>query len=108
MTNFVLPLPPTTNQQYGRKGNRSFLSSVAKAWKDEAQWRMKAIRPKLLSTPVVLTIRFYLKFDRDVDNAKLLLDAMSGIVYEDDSQVVEYHVYKIKDKTNPRVEIDVI
>jgi len=68
---------------------------------------MKVMRPKLLTEDVTLTIRFYLKFDRDVDNAKLLLDAMSGIVYKDDSQVTVYHVYKFKDK-QPRVEIDVV
>lgn len=107
MIKFILPLPPTTNHMYGRKGNISFLSSVAKDWKAEAQWRMKLMRPKLLTEAVTLTIRFYLKFDRDVDNAKILLDSMTGIVYKDDSLVTTYHVYKFKDKDNPRVEIDV-
>lgn len=43
---------------------------------------------------------------RDIDAyLKMLLDSMTGIVYEDDSQIDELHVFKFKDKENPRTEI---
>ena len=44
----------------------------------------------------------------DVDNyGKCILDFMSGIIYEDDKQVCELHIYKGYDKENPRIEIKV-
>ena len=49
----------------------------------------------------------------DIDNiAKAVLDALNGIAYDDDAQVVELHVYK-HDRTRgvgpcPRVEVDEI
>lgn len=36
---------------------------------------------------------------------KALLDAMTGIVYKDDSQINELHVFKEIDKENPRTEV---
>lgn len=49
------------------------------------------------------------KRKRDIDAyIKILLDAMSGIVYEDDSQIEAMHVYKSVDKENPRVIIQIV
>lgn len=45
---------------------------------------------------------------KDIDNyCKLLLDAMTGIVYVDDGQIVKLTISKAYDKTNPRAEITV-
>lgn len=35
------------------------------------------------------------------------LDALTGIVWLDDSQIVEAHVFKGYDKANPRIEISI-
>jgi len=44
----------------------------------------------------------------DVDNFnKLVLDSLSGLVYEDDSQLVELVITKHYDKENPRVEVEI-
>ena len=66
------------------------------------------MRAELLTREVGLNVMFYLKYDRDVDNLKLLLDSMKGILFADDAQVIELHIYKFKDKDNPRVEISVL
>ena len=36
---------------------------------------------------------------------KVLLDSLTGVIWEDDSQIVEIHAYRYEDKNNPRVEI---
>ncbi len=104
----VLPLFPTTNHMYGSNGSRKYLTAEAKKWKEETQWRAKVLHTKPLVGAVTATILFYLKFDRDVDNLKLLLDSLKGFAYKDDSQVTELHIYKLKDKDNPRVEVEVV
>lgn len=46
---------------------------------------------------------------RDIDAyLKILLDAMSEIVYEDDSQITEMHLFKEVDIANPRTVIQVL
>lgn len=49
------------------------------------------------------------KRKRDIDNyGKLVLDCMTWVVYDDDSQVSRMYVYRKYDKKNPRVEIIVL
>lgn len=46
---------------------------------------------------------------RDIDAyLKILLDAMTGIVYEDDSQIDEMHVFKQVDIKSPRTVIQIL
>jgi Holliday junction resolvase RusA-like endonuclease len=45
---------------------------------------------------------------RDIDNYnKLWMDALSGILYKDDKQIIGLMLYKHYDKENPRIIIDV-
>lgn len=70
------------------------------------QW---GLNPPLLGS-ISLSARFYFKTRRksDMDNfSKLLLDSMSGIVYEDDGQIDELILIRDYDKSNPRIEITV-
>lgn len=99
-----LPLPPTTNQMYGFRGSKKFLSKESKQWLEEAQWQYKfSYKKDVVLEPVRLIINFYLKRDRDVDNLKLILDSLQGFIIKNDSQVVELHIMKHKDKDKPRV-----
>jgi Holliday junction resolvase RusA-like endonuclease len=44
----------------------------------------------------------------DLDNsAKVLADSLNGIAYQDDSQIVEWHLWRHDDKANPRVEVEI-
>ena len=61
---------------------------------------------------VTIELKFYRKFKPtsrnygDFDNlAKAICDALNGIVYKDDSQIVRCVIEKRQDKENPRVEI---
>jgi Holliday junction resolvase RusA-like endonuclease len=96
-----LPLPPPTNNLYtnGRNGRR-VLTGKARAWKEEASRLAMVARCQqhgvLLCCPVVVSVELYLKHDRDVDNIKALLDALSGVIYDDDRRVTELHIRKAK------------
>lgn len=100
--------PISVNRMY--RGRR-FLTKDGKAvkdaiaWEVSSQWRIAPIKGV-----VALNIMFYFKNKRmDIDNAlKGLLDCMTGLVYEDDSQIEELHVFKMVDKENPRTEIQVL
>jgi len=108
---FTLELPPTTNNLYraAHHGGRTYqyMTGEARAWKEAAQWQMKDGRYHLLEGPVEVVATFYLKRDRDIENAKLLFDALEGTVIKNDSQIVSMHLFKEKDKDNPRVVLEV-
>lgn len=102
-----LPLPPTTNHIYGQRGHQRYLTSQAKAWKEEAQWIFKTEwKQDMLVEPVRVHINFYLKRDRDVDNLKLILDSLQDIVIANDSQVHALYIAKHFTK-EPYVEVKV-
>ena len=54
---------------------------------------------------VSITFYFATKRRRDLDNMnKLVLDALTGIAYDDDSQIAELHLYRAYDVQKPRIE----
>lgn len=66
--------------------------------------------------PIKGLIKVTLKFSKrgtvgsrrygDLDNhVKAVMDALNGVVWVDDAQVVEMHAYKIEG--SPRIEIDI-
>lgn len=59
---------------------------------------------------LALAIRLYFGTHRkcDWDNFhKLSMDALTGVVWGDDSQIQKVTVEKFYDKENPRIEIDI-
>lgn len=104
---FILSLPPTTNNIYRTTRTGGFyMTPEAKQWKETAQWKMKVINhADIIEDPVEVTYTFHLKRDRDVDNLKLLQDALEDVVIKNDKQVTAMHVYKKRGK--PKVEVDV-
>ena len=55
--------------------------------------------------PVALNLTvFRPRKSGDLDNyLKIMLDALQGFLYDNDSQIVEIHAYRQDDKDNPRV-----
>lgn len=63
---------------------------------------------------VKMKIRLYRKYARcsrrygDFDNhAKSICDALNGVVYSDDSQIISCAIEKNTDRENPRVEVEI-
>ena len=86
-----------------------YMTKAGKDLKESYQWEAKSQwKKKPLTGDVSVSIVFYFgdKRKHDIDNYnKILLDALSGIVWEDDEQITELHINKEYDKENPRVEL---
>ena len=110
MTLTFLTLPISTNQLYRVFNNRSIISARGRTNKEAIGWEARQqYRGKPLDGPVAAKIALWWPDRRkhDLDNIKALLDACTGILWEDDGQIVELHLSKGYDKERPRVEMTV-
>lgn len=89
-----------------------YLSAKGKALKEDYQWQAKIQwQCEPLQCPISVVINTYHDNHRknDWDNFhKLSMDALTGICYEDDSQIEQAIVTKHYDKENPRIEIEIL
>jgi Holliday junction resolvase RusA-like endonuclease len=89
----------------------TYMTAEGKAIKEAYQWEAKAQwKDKPTTEPLCVAVRFYfkIKLRRDLDNQnKLVFDALSRIVYEDDSQIDEFRLYRRFDKDEPRIEVQI-
>jgi len=97
--------------RYACRGNfpTMYMTAEGTALKEQYFWEVKSQwRKKVITSPVTIEVTLYFgdKRKRDIDNFnKLILDAMSGVVWKDDSQITEMKTSKRYDKDKPRVEI---
>jgi crossover junction endodeoxyribonuclease RusA len=117
--NLTLPLPPNANNYRGirviRVGTRHvpqfFLRPAAKKYhRDSAQYALASGHfPFNATVPVAVTLRIYrARKQGDLEGfMKVLLDALEGIAYADDKQIVRILAERFDDKANPRVEVEV-
>jgi Holliday junction resolvase RusA-like endonuclease len=114
---FELPYPPSVNSwwRFDRRGI-AYTTTTARKYKNTAKllalaqlnaWSRGGHSPH--HGPVELTVRvFRPRAQGDLDNTlKVLLDALNGIAYVDDSQVVALHAFRHDDKLKPRVEVEI-
>ena len=105
--------PLSTQHIYGntRNGGR-YMTAEGKATKEACGWEAKMQwQYEILAKPLALRVDFFFKTKRkrDLDNQnKIVLDALTGIVYEDDSQIDELHLVRHYDPARPRIEIAVV
>lgn len=106
----------TVNRQYGtaRAGRRQipimYLTKDAKAYKEIVQWTAKQkYKGKPTKEKIKVKVYYYFKDKRrrDILNDKLTWDSLEDILYFDDKQIDEAHVYRRYDKENPRAEITI-
>jgi len=72
-------------------------------WEAKAQWKGKPLQGDV---KIEVDLYFGTKRIVDWDNFhKLSMDALTGIVWEDDSQIIEATVRKYYRKANPRIVI---
>lgn len=112
----TLPYPPSANAYWRVWKGRILVSAQARAYKARVGFQAAAAKARggvspylTLAGPVVVSVALYRPQRRgDLDNTlKVLLDALKGIAFVDDSQVVEIHARRFDDKANPRVEVTV-
>lgn len=86
-------------------GKPAFIKSAkARAYLKDFQWQCPKLNP-LITGDVAVHLRiFYASRRPDLDES-VILDAMQDLIYENDRQVKEKHVYHGLDKDNPRAEI---
>lgn len=111
---FVQGLPvPKQSFRYTKNGG-GYQSQKVKEWQGTVSWSAtaKMIDRDLLTGDVCVKLFFCLpdKRRRDWDNlAKGVMDALNGVVYRDDSQVVEAHIAKIVDRrVRPGVKVEIL
>ncbi len=96
---------------FGGKGVRGYMSSQGKDLKDSYAWQAKALyrgKPFNSALHISCTLFFGTKRKADIDNFnKLWLDALTGILWEDDSQIQELNIRKDYDKERPRIELSI-
>jgi crossover junction endodeoxyribonuclease RusA len=93
--------------QFGRAAG--YMSAEGKARKTDYAWQARGQyhgTPLAVGLRLTATLYFGRRGKRDADNYnKLVLDALTGIVWEDDSQIEDLRVVKSFDKANPRIEL---
>ena len=103
----TLPYPPSVNHYWRHVGHRTLISREGRQYKQLAALAAHAHGIRPLAGPVALTVTIYRpRRSGDLDNyLKALLDALHGITFADDAQIVEIHAYRDDDKLHPRVEL---
>ena len=75
-------------------------------WEAKRQWKGD---PTEKDIEVVVKLYFNNKGKHDIDNfSKILYDALTGIVWEDDSQIKKATTEMLYDKLNPRITIEIL
>lgn len=101
---FTLPLPPSANRYWVVANNRIIVTPEASSYKQQVFLLLREYEPLRGDVAVNFTV-FRPSRRGDLDNyTKVMFDAMNGVVWLDDSQVVEIHSFRADDRRNPRVE----
>ena len=121
MISFTVPGPPVPWARARRMGNRYFVDEKTAAFKQRVALAAKKAGVVKIEKPhaVKVCLEFYLPrpksnkttwpVDRhDVDNlSKGILDAMIGVAFEDDGQVISLYVSKRwSDPPSTRIDIE--
>lgn len=103
----TVPYPPSANRYWRIARNRLYVSSEARDYKQVV--KLTNLRVKPLDGPVRLTATIYRpqKSGDLMNREKVLSDALQGVAYHDDKQIVEAHFYLADNKDNPRVEVNI-
>lgn len=106
---FSLAYPPSANRYWRNYRGVTVISDEARAYKQSAQAAAREQGAEVLNGPIVLHADVYRpRRIGDLSNRlKVLEDALIGVCYKDDGQVIEIHMRRFDDKKNPRVEITI-
>ncbi len=106
------PLSTQSIYKYACRGRHPAMYMTAAGKNLKESYTLQAMsqwKKKILTGPVEIEVTVYHGTHRvsDWDNFhKLSMDALTGIVWEDDSQIMDAHVHKRYCKEDPRIEIE--
>jgi len=103
-------MPPTTNSLYHGFGARKHVAPKARIAKDAMSWEARSQyrgSPLVAELRVLVALRWGSRRNHDVDNIKSLLDSMTGILWEDDGQIVDLRITKVYEKGNEGLTLTV-
>lgn len=106
----VLPLPPSTNDNWDNFNGQTVLSKAARNFRANVKLCANVAGLRPFTGDVAVYVHVYRSNAlQDLDNydSKALLDALHGVMFHNDRQVVERHSWRHDDKRNPRVEVEV-
>ena len=108
----TLPYPISSNRYWRSARGRVFVSAEAKAYKQEVALiaRTAGMREPASISSIALIVKLIPKnrICMDLDNAlKVTIDALKGIAFEDDSQVVKIQAEKLPPDGIGRLLIEV-
>lgn len=105
----LLGSPYSTNSLYRHARGISYMSKKGKELKESY---IKQAGEQYKAEPLTehLNVQVHLYFGddrvRDIDNySKISMDALTGVVWVDDVQIMRLTIEKHKDKANPRMEL---
>jgi crossover junction endodeoxyribonuclease RusA len=104
----ILPYPPSVNNLYATFRGRRITSAKGRKFKADIAVLARQQGARLLSGDLSVTFRVFRPIRRgDLDNRlKISQDALKGVCFADDKQIIEIHAFRFDDATNPRIEID--
>lgn len=112
---FTLPEPPSANRWWRKFNNRMVLSPEARKYKAMvAGYQLRSDtqfhRFDFPTTITVTVVWYRSRKSGDLDKRLgVLLDALQGVAYDNDNQIVElYAIRSDDDHKNPRVEVTVM
>ncbi len=86
-------------------GRPAFIKSAkARGYVKDFQFQCPKLSP-LLTGDLAVYIKIYYATRRPDLDESVILDAMQGLIYENDRQVKEKHIFHALDKENPRAHI---
>jgi Holliday junction resolvase RusA-like endonuclease len=103
----------STNALYtiNRYNGRRVLTKKARNHKEAIAWEAKeqVTREKPMKGELSVEVHWHMPDNRrrDLDNIKMVLDSLTGVCWEDDSDIWQLRIFKYIDKEKPRFEITI-
>lgn len=103
------PLPPSANRYWRYARGKVYATDEAKSYKHTVAMLARVDGAKQITGPVALTVAVYrARKAGDLDNyLKCLIDALQGVYYRNDAQIVRIVATRHDDKHDPHVEVTV-
>ena len=106
------PRTVAVRDRHGRHvETRTFIPRATTQYEEKVAWCAKASQGRTkLHPPFALEVRCFFpdRRRRDVDNViKVCMDALNGVVWDDDSEVTRMTASKAIDRDNPRLEVEI-